>query len=78
MGPDGLPFADAQTLRDLELFPNVPDQPSLFGLLDRTQTAGGRKLLAEILSAGRIDPESIRQRQAAIRFFISSAYSSAL
>ncbi|MCB9466511.1 MAG: hypothetical protein H6682_22640 [Candidatus Eisenbacteria bacterium] len=69
LGPDGKPFADAQTLRDLDLFPSGEDDPSLFALLDRTRTAGGKRALAEFLGSGSIDRKTIERRQAAIRYF---------
>ena len=73
LGQDGHPFADAQTLRDLDLFSREPDDPSLFALLDRTRTAGGRKALAQLLASGRIEFQTIVRRQEAIRFFVDPA-----
>lgn len=70
-GPDGQTFVDAQTLRDLDVFPREPGAPSLFDQLDHTRTTGGRKELVTFLTSGTIDSAVVTRRQAAIRFFAS-------
>lgn len=73
IGLDGLPFVDAQTTRDLDIFPRAEGEPSVFSLLDRTRTNGGRKALARMLISGQIDLPTILRRHEAIRFFADPA-----
>ena len=67
---DGYMVLDETTRRNLELFKTLLDgrrKGSLIGLLDRTGTAMGARLLREWLSFPLLDLEAIRQRQLAVQ-----------
>ncbi len=59
---------DDQTARDLELFQAQPGQPSLFDLLDRTRTSGGREALRRRFQRPLASPARIAAAQESLRF----------
>ncbi len=59
---------DDQTARDLEIFRGQPGQPSLFELLDRTRTTGGREALRRRFQRPLAAPARIAAVQASLRF----------
>jgi DNA mismatch repair protein MutS len=59
---------DHQTLRDLEVLPDVGSAATLVDRLDRTVTRGGRNALARRLRSPLKSREEIDQAQAALRF----------
>ncbi len=65
-------WADAQTIRDLEIFPGPGAQqseaPSVLGLFDQTRTTGGSIELRNLLSTPLPNPDAIEKRQQALRF----------
>lgn len=61
-------IADRQTLRDLEIFECRDGRQSVFDLLDRTRTLGGRSRLRERFRAPLSDPAAIAAVQDALRF----------
>jgi DNA mismatch repair ATPase MutS len=61
-------FADAKTLRDLEVFHTRDGTASLFQTLDLTRTAGGSMALRTRFESPMSDPGLIRQVQDGIRF----------
>lgn len=61
-------IADRQTLRDLEIFECRDGRPSLFDLLDRTRTPGGRTRLRERFRTPLRDVAEIAGVQYALRF----------
>lgn len=57
---------DAQTQRDLDLFPEDDSAGSIFDLLDHTRTRGGRARLRALLARPRCALEEIRAAQSAL------------
>ena len=66
-------FADAQTLRDLNIFPPEGDGTSVFQIFDRTRTSLGREALRRLLSQPTGSVEEIHERQNSVRYFVDSA-----
>ena len=63
-------LADAKTLRDLEIFHSRDEGPSVFELLDRTKTDGGRLALRHRFENPLDDAQDIRDVQEAVRFLV--------
>jgi DNA mismatch repair ATPase MutS len=59
---------DAKTLRDLEIFHSRDGGPSVFELLDRTKTNGGRAALRRRFENPLAEVQRIRDVQEAVRF----------
>jgi DNA mismatch repair protein MutS len=59
---------DRQTLRDLEVFEAPPGGRSVFELLDRTRTAGGRRRLRQRLAEPPAALADVLRAQEAVRF----------
>jgi DNA mismatch repair ATPase MutS len=62
---------DDQTFRDLDVF-HADDGVTVFDLLDRTRTRGGRDALRRRFRAPSSDPAFLRATQAAVRFVIEN------
>lgn len=65
---------DAASIRHLEILPtsNSDTSPTLFGILNRTQTAAGSRQLRQWLLRPLADLPSISERQKAIDFFLTT------
>jgi len=61
-------FADAQTLRDLNVFPIEGEGMSLFQFFDRTRTSSGREALRRFLAQPKASLEEIEQTQLTLRY----------
>jgi DNA mismatch repair protein MutS len=63
---------DKQTIRDIELFSNKKNLPSIFSYYNRTVTKGGQELLYEIFNAPSSDFEFLSNRKKEISIFSDS------
>ncbi len=61
---------DAQTFRELEIFEAQPGGTSLFHMLNRTCTSGGRARLHQHFLKPPSDPNEIAETQRAVRFVL--------
>lgn len=64
-------FTDGKTLRDLEIFRSRDEGPSVFELLDRTTTDGGKLALRRRFEDSLDGAESIRDVQLAVCFLLN-------
>ncbi|NIM47780.1 MAG: hypothetical protein GTO22_00700 [Gemmatimonadales bacterium] len=63
-------LTDANTLKDLDILRSRDGGPSVFDLLDRTKTKGGKRALRSRFENPFREPEAIRQVQSALRFLL--------
>jgi DNA mismatch repair protein MutS len=63
---------DKQTIRDLELFNNRKNQPSVFSFYNHTVTKGGQELLYQIFNTPSSDYAFLANRKKEIRFFFDN------
>ena len=61
--------ADAQTMRDLELFESTDGTPGVFALFDYTKTDKGREKLRALILDDLLTLEQVENRQSTFRFF---------
>ena len=61
--------ADAQTMRDLELFESTDGTPGIFALFDYTKTDKGREKLRALLLEDLLTLDQVKSRQATFGFF---------
>ena len=67
---------DASSIRNLELFESISgtsDKDTLLGVVDRTATGMGARLLRQWMIRPSIDPEEIVERQDAVEELVASA-----
>lgn len=65
---------DNQTKRDLDLFPDMRNDVSVFGYFDVTNTKGGRAALHQLFSSPSNDVTLLTNRKDAIRFIRDHAF----